>query len=959
MATLDRDIIIDPRTGNITDVGPISGLSQFGALIYDNATTTINDSNDHILITNGGSFSADAFNWTAHAVGDLALILRNGGIMRYRYGGTGDSGNFLRGRMEVSGSNTIVKGGDGGRTFTGNPSPPSGDVNNAATTFVFAITADATENPETPPSLRIVGNGPHVLQLAGQDANATLPAISLEGNTSAEVPGWLGIPDLQVSPTAINAQLDNNGVYNGVSYGYAYRGIHQGSPSNNVSFNDTDDSTVAEYLPNIEIGGQLVGNTAQFGDTTRTSIFQINRRHAMWLVGPTNNGVRWTTGDPNLLVGFHNSNPPDTSAGAAEIRTFVPDRVSFLDIDENPITAFPTKVTYFEDNTLTTNAEVREIIDYDFQNLPPRVAPTFGETEVVVNNNEHRGVIIDSSRTYYVSKTTSTARDPGSGTNQVTPPSNTFHRITRNFRYDFERVTGVGTGVEKVFGSLTNYTPSSSIATQDWDSWLNNRTFATAPLNGVNDMADILPSIRASHYSGSTNGASPVSLVENVLTFDRRVEFGSSDDTSWTATTASLATLSPLTNSSNVNTSFGFGANTVDFNGTAFPTGQTFVGSGTFEDFSISNLNNNTFVDNPSIEIYRNEDLSAISFTGNVTIISDVAYTVTITQAQADDGVTNGGTSVTNNQVVGNITYNVVAEVVNVSVSPAGDLADIRTLGGYWRVIDNTGAVVQTHNITNTTTLDDITFTRSNTVSTSFRTYYLPLSTSGGRTFDYGNGMWTPSVNGDAVVNALEDTALSSHTSLTPTYTNSNVSVNGSGTGANTTVRAVINPPTITGITSAQAAEIAIVIRNSEDYIQAVIQRDYDEDERTVEFAQPFITHYNGVVGGAVPTPNRNMIELRLHDDITANVGIANTEGYVSIPNLGNFTIFNSSVIQPVTPLSGVTQALEDSPTLQNVNNITSYLVTDGDPVNPQLDGLVAVKSNTYNNNTDYTQATE
>ena len=270
------------------------------------------------------------------------------------------------------------------------------------------------------------------------------------------------------------------------------------------------------------------------------------------------------------------------------------------------------------------------------------------------------------------------------------------------------------------------------------------------------------------------------------------------------------------------------------------------------------------------------------------------------------------------------------------TLRPAGNIDQIRGGGGYWRVVDSSFNVVQTHDITNATTLNDVSFTRNSDSSDVFTWYYLPSSAPGTSSFDYGTATWSGTL-GDQFAVAIDDSSLTSGidaTSLTYTAANVSVSVRGGTSGTDQQLDIVVNATDT--VNREQSQEIALVVRNDVDYIDTVVARRLTHTTRIVSFAQPFITVYNGEFpGGTDPVSgdaNFQVVRLALNDSVTTPTGLTNTVGYVSVANGASPPVmfFDTTVVSLTAGTDTITAAVDASTRVQNIDRKTSYLVGGG-----------------------------
>ena len=293
------------------------------------------------------------------------------------------------------------------------------------------------------------------------------------------------------------------------------------------------------------------------------------------------------------------------------------------------------------------------------------------------------------------------------------------------------------------------------------------------------------------------------------------------------------------------------------------------------------------------------------------------------------------------------------------TVAPEVSEQDLQDRRGYWRVYSNTGDELQSVDITESTTLADVTFEFSSAGGNDVMAWYQPLATIGGFAASYGYRRIVP---GDATgdtnyfVQAQDRSALVSSTAIDRT---SMLTISTAGSGASQTINVIIDIDN--NITEIMSQEIALAIINNINYIETVVTRmvNGDENMRVIDFTQPFITVYNGGED-EMQQPINPVINLTA--DATAPIGIANTTGYVSNPEPGNFRIFDTSVIQQIATIAEVTEAIGEVGAIQQVNNKTSYLVTNGAATNAPTTGSrltgIAPKRADYDPDNNYTANT-
>ena len=307
------------------------------------------------------------------------------------------------------------------------------------------------------------------------------------------------------------------------------------------------------------------------------------------------------------------------------------------------------------------------------------------------------------------------------------------------------------------------------------------------------------------------------------------------------------------------------------------------------------------------------------------------------------------------------------------TLRPDATLEDLRARGGFWRVTDTSGNILtgqdgrSSVDIDGTTTLEDVTIT-FDSASQAVRAYYQPGATPGGYVANYGFLEVDPEdATGDTnyVVAPVDYTALAADTVVDRS---GEVSITTLGSNSTQTINMVVT--TSNNIEAVQSQEIAIVLLNDSSYIDTVIARNLG-DQRILEFLQPFLVRYNGglmddpMSTEANPLPQipvRPVINLFVTG--TSPRGIANTTGYLTNPTTGNSEFFNTSIVQVIAPVEDIATAIADNNTLREIDNKTSWLVTDGNPggtagesTGGRLVGL-RPKGENYNPNNDYTTRT-
>ena len=306
------------------------------------------------------------------------------------------------------------------------------------------------------------------------------------------------------------------------------------------------------------------------------------------------------------------------------------------------------------------------------------------------------------------------------------------------------------------------------------------------------------------------------------------------------------------------------------------------------------------------------------------------------------------------------------------TLRPDATLQDLRDRGGFWRVTDTSGNLITQASgnvdITSTTTIEDVTV-NFDSGSTTLRAYYQPGATPGGYVANYGflevnSGMQT--ADRDFVVPAVDYSALAADTVVDRT---DDITVTTLSSGTSQTMNVLVDVSN--NVTPVQSQEIAIVILNSVDYINTVIARNLTGHQRILEFLQPFLVRYNGgLMDDPLSTPANPLPQIPVRPIInlfvagTQQRGIANTTGYLTNPTSGNSEFFNTSIVQVIAPIADIATAIDDNMRLQEIDNKTSWLVTDGTPggtAGESTDGrLIGLrpKGENYDPNNDYTTRT-
>ena len=302
--------------------------------------------------------------------------------------------------------------------------------------------------------------------------------------------------------------------------------------------------------------------------------------------------------------------------------------------------------------------------------------------------------------------------------------------------------------------------------------------------------------------------------------------------------------------------------------------------------------------------------------------------------------------------------YTFEAPPVTLVIQPdAANEAQLRERGGFWRVVDSAGTVLQTHDITMTSTLADVTYTFFSSDTNNVRAWYQPRANVGGYTAVYGYRDIDPSAQTMAEtfrVTAQDRTAL---VTTTVTDRSGQITTSIDGSGASSMLRVVVT--TTADFLDFQTQEIAIAIMNTADFFDVLVATGStgEPDSRLIDFAQPFITRYNGFATGV---SNNNVINLVVSGSNFR--GMASIEGLLSNPGTGQSQFVSTTAITNVITVQDAVVAIETSNTIQEIDNKTSWMVTDGAATNAQTTGgrLVGLrpKRGDYNPNNDYTTNT-
>ena len=418
--------------------------------------------------------------------------------------------------------------------------------------------------------------------------NSTIAGLQLLGNSTAQLNAISAQFGFVTGNVADNQAFDNSGSYGGVDYGYSIRFVHQGSPDGNVSDNDAVPTQWALYsatdLRNIVTPGSdfATVNGAQ-------SVIQINRNAAVWFLDPNmGNLAGEANAGRNMLVGFHNGNPPN-STNPAEIRTLISDRQTFQDSTGADVAG--TKVRY---SAFTLN-----IPDNYVRTTPPTVVT---DNEITVDNSNYNGVMVQSQRDYLEALTGTTtaavnSRSPQIVGNQVVPLRTDITRTVRNFRYDFPYETALTYDPNRMAGLVAaTATRNEGV---DLAAYLNSyATSADAPASSatITTIDDIFPALRRNWFEGAPTAAFSITGTGgNNLTFASAVSMNTStlnvfnsDGTSSVRVDSSLTT--------EVINSLTFNATVSSIDGTALPI-LTIAGTGLLE------VMDSTFADSTTLAI--------------------------------------------------------------------------------------------------------------------------------------------------------------------------------------------------------------------------------------------------------------------------------------------------------------------------------------------------------------------
>ena len=545
------------------------------------------------------------------------------------------------------------------------------------------------------------------------------------GNATAQVPAWLGFADLEPAPAATVQNFANDGQGGSAEgqwgtdlYGYNWRFVHQGSPAGNVNAAATGTPAVYGLVTNMQLSGNLSGNTAQFGDTTRETVLQMNRNVSAWLVGPRNGATRWNAGSIN--IGYHSGNAPGSAGGGtpSEIRLFTPDRISLLNPAGQGINDTPTVVNYFSDNTLATMQQFR-VVPGTYDALSPPTAVN-GSSEIT--NNVHAGFWVeDTDNRFFVNDVTAnpdTEQDPGITANTLNAPSDDFWRVIRNFRYDFDYSEPINTGVETVPGETTMLVAEQITATFDWRNWLHDHDRTTAPQTATGEVENIPAGIRAYFQDGDPKGVAPITIVNNNLAFARTTNFVASGNIFYDASGIDIPVNNTLTLGNNAIrsiTGFAFSDNNVTW-GTVNTLNNFIIDGGNHtQNWGVGvgqGLQGITFTSDTEVAdvtFGADTNITNWDFTGRFIPNAASAVTITLTEAQAASLQVSAGT-------VGNITYDIIPDEVtfdfNIDPNFRGRVALAQRTGGLagggttvWTLIgsilDMTAGIVPFPTITN------------------------------------------------------------------------------------------------------------------------------------------------------------------------------------------------------------------------------------------------------------------
>ena len=353
--------------------------------------------------------------------------------------------------------------------------------------------------------------------------------------------------------------------------------------------------------------------------------------------------------------------------------------------------------------------------------------------------------------------------------------------------------------------------------------------------------------------------------------------------------------------------------------------------------------------------------------------VSDIALTqVSGSGSTTISGTDHNGAALTQNSfssVTGNFLF--ATPPIPITVVPDVTEADLQSRRGFWRVVEASGGVLQSIEIGPATTLQEVTYTFFSTHTDTIRAYYQPRCTPGGYVANYGFAEIVPSLQTSTTTVRVTPEDLSALAAETSVDRLNSIEVVQSTLSGQDVLNVGVSGVGTTGVDRIWGQEIAIAIMNTEDYIDTVIARGFNGQQRIIDFVQPFITRYNGgLMDDPSSTPTNPLPQIPVRPVINLFVqgatqrGIINSEGYLTNPTPGNSAFFSLSLIQTVAPVSDIVVAIEGSNTIREIDNKTSYMVTNG--ASAQADVSIeggallgiAPKEDDYNTGTDYTTVT-
>ena len=182
-------------------------------------------------------------------------------------------------------------------------------------------------------------------------------------------------------------------------------------------------------------------------------------------------------------------------------------------------------------------------------------------------------------------------------------------------------------------------------------------------------------------------------------------------------------------------------------------------------------------------------------------------------------------------------------------------------------------------------------------------------------------------------------------------------------TGAGTTSNAISLVFDVTGqLNNIQAREFALAARNNMSYFNAIYDRRLTGGQPIIEFQQPFVTAYNGQEGETQAPAIQRVYTIAPGDQVTSQTGMASTIGYIPGLNTAGFSFFSPQLVAISASIPDIITAIGTANVIQEIDNKTSYLVTDGAATGAATAGsrLVGIRpkradydpGNNYTNNT-------